>query len=455
VLLLALSFFLPVLTVTCLFLRYGTAVPPPARAASSLTGFPSAQKLPMRTYQIKAHKLDFEALNSYPQCIVNTVSEHPPYDVVVSVWEPADDELRMQQIETKVFTKELSEYEYPQDVVPYLQQTNKIESLSTEIRQLAESIAPQEKDIIKIVKETLNWTKTNIQYDPGLAKKISDGESDTQSALETLKRKQGTCSEYTNVFIAVMRSKDIPAKFIVGCNALMSGGYHAWAEFYLEGIGWVPVDPQYGLFPGSAQMIKLFWGKDFTDCGVLLKEISCSIEMPLYMGPAVACIVHVLKDPRSAVFIVPSHETDKNVQVKIRELAAQYRENNSFFKEAQIIDDEAALKAELSDKTLFIFGTPEGNRWLSKYLDRSSVRIAKHEIIVGKSSFSGRRLRLILTWPNPLNPAKGTVIFTAQRAEDVIGILQVKREDRDYVIAEGKKILKSGNCYKQNGLWSF
>lgn len=61
---------------------------------------------------------------------------------------------------------------------------------------------------------------------------------------QTLERGSGTCSEYANVYVAIMRNMGIPARFISGY--IYGEGYHAWAEFYLKGYGWIPVDPQLG-----------------------------------------------------------------------------------------------------------------------------------------------------------------------------------------------------------------
>ncbi len=60
--------------------------------------------------------------------------------------------------------------------------------------------------------------------------------------------KRGNCTDFHSLFIAMMRSSGIPARFEIGFP-LPEGktegdipGYHCWAEFYLAGIGWVPVD---------------------------------------------------------------------------------------------------------------------------------------------------------------------------------------------------------------------
>jgi hypothetical protein len=60
--------------------------------------------------------------------------------------------------------------------------------------------------------------------------------------------KRGNCTDFHSLFIGMMRSSGIPARFEIGF-LLPEGesegdipGYHCWAEFYLEGVGWVPVD---------------------------------------------------------------------------------------------------------------------------------------------------------------------------------------------------------------------
>jgi transglutaminase-like putative cysteine protease len=60
--------------------------------------------------------------------------------------------------------------------------------------------------------------------------------------------KRGNCTDFHSVLIGMMRSSGIPARFEIGFP-LPAGkaegdipGYHCWAEFYLDGIGWVPVD---------------------------------------------------------------------------------------------------------------------------------------------------------------------------------------------------------------------
>jgi transglutaminase-like putative cysteine protease len=60
--------------------------------------------------------------------------------------------------------------------------------------------------------------------------------------------RKGNCTDFHALFIGMMRASGIPARFEIGFPlpadkpAGEIAGYHCWAQFYLEGIGWVPVD---------------------------------------------------------------------------------------------------------------------------------------------------------------------------------------------------------------------
>lgn len=60
--------------------------------------------------------------------------------------------------------------------------------------------------------------------------------------------KRGNCTDFHALFIGLMRASGIPARFEIGFplpedkHEGVIPGYHCWAEFYLDGVGWVPVD---------------------------------------------------------------------------------------------------------------------------------------------------------------------------------------------------------------------
>jgi transglutaminase-like putative cysteine protease len=60
--------------------------------------------------------------------------------------------------------------------------------------------------------------------------------------------KHGNCTDFHSLFISMMRAEKIPARFEIGFPLPADApkgvipGYHCWAEFYVDGAGWIPVD---------------------------------------------------------------------------------------------------------------------------------------------------------------------------------------------------------------------
>ncbi len=67
------------------------------------------------------------------------------------------------------------------------------------------------------------------------------------NAATVLERGTGSCSEYTFALVALLRRAGIPARYVGaiserGDEASFDDVFHRWAEAYLPGYGWVPVD---------------------------------------------------------------------------------------------------------------------------------------------------------------------------------------------------------------------
>jgi hypothetical protein len=170
-----------------------------------------------------------------------------------------------------------------------------------------------------------------------------------------------------------------------------------------------------------------------------------------YSIPFTGTINAVVTDEKS-VLIIPTHESDKAVQDEI--LAYVQKIRDKFFKDSAILPDEEALKKDLSSNALIVYGTPTGNRWLAQHLAELPVRIESNQI-VADTIYPGTHLRFLSAWPNPQNPKKGVVIYTAQQANDIIGINHVFHGPTDYVVASDSVVLKAANYKKQNERWTF
>ncbi len=58
-----------------------------------------------------------------------------------------------------------------------------------------------------------------------------------------LRNNGGDCGNLSSLFISLMQARNIPARHLVAVSPRQN--YHAWAEFYLDKVGWVPVDVTY------------------------------------------------------------------------------------------------------------------------------------------------------------------------------------------------------------------
>jgi transglutaminase-like putative cysteine protease len=60
--------------------------------------------------------------------------------------------------------------------------------------------------------------------------------------------KRGNCTDFHSVFLSMARSQNIPSRFEIGFplpadkHSSEIPGYHCWAEFYINRMGWIPVD---------------------------------------------------------------------------------------------------------------------------------------------------------------------------------------------------------------------
>ena len=67
-------------------------------------------------------------------------------------------------------------------------------------------------------------------------------------AIRACDLRRGNCTDFHSLIIGMARSCGIPARFVIGFplpddqTRGVIPGYHCWAEMYVEGVGWLPVD---------------------------------------------------------------------------------------------------------------------------------------------------------------------------------------------------------------------
>jgi transglutaminase-like putative cysteine protease len=89
------------------------------------------------------------------------------------------------------------------------------------------------------------------------------------TAAEALEIGQGVCQDHAHALIAVARGAGLPARYVTGYLFASEDGEpheasHAWAEVFVEGLGWVGFDPANRCCPDE-RYIRLGSGRDARD----------------------------------------------------------------------------------------------------------------------------------------------------------------------------------------------
>ncbi len=111
----------------------------------------------------------------------------------------------------------------------------RIRKLGVEVTAGKSADLDKARAIYDYVVDTMKYDKTGTGW----------GNGDILWACDA---KRGNCTDFHALFIGLCRAVGIPARFSIGFplpDKRGGGeipGYHCWAEFFLKGYGWVPVD---------------------------------------------------------------------------------------------------------------------------------------------------------------------------------------------------------------------
>ncbi len=124
-----------------------------------------------------------------------------------------------------------------QDGNSYLRAEQYCESDDPDIAQLAQQLHTSTP--AATVKNIIDWVASHVNYIGYL--------KNPRGARYALKYKQGDCTEFMYLFMALCRAAGIPARGVGGyvtskSTILKPAEYHNWAEFYDDGI-WKIADP--------------------------------------------------------------------------------------------------------------------------------------------------------------------------------------------------------------------
>jgi len=157
------------------------------------------------------------------------------------------------EMTTVAKVSEVRYFIYPEDVgsladIPeeiknkYLENNDKYQYDHPVIKDALKRAIGDETNAYWIFRKIFNYLIDNMYYE------MAGGWNTAPTVLE---RGNGSCSEYSFVYISMCRSAGLPARYVGsvvvrGDYASHDDVFHRWVEVYLPGYGWVPIDPSGG-----------------------------------------------------------------------------------------------------------------------------------------------------------------------------------------------------------------
>ncbi len=146
-----------------------------------------------------------------------------------------------QEVQRRDFPEQEAAWD-PADYRKYLAPTS-LGPIDGQVKILADQITFGKTTVMGKAKAIYDWICDNMYRDPG-TRGCGPG-----NVCLLLEQPGGKCTDIHSVFVSLSRAAGIPAREVFGirqgkkAEQDISTWQHCWAEFYLPGYDWVPVDP--------------------------------------------------------------------------------------------------------------------------------------------------------------------------------------------------------------------
>ncbi|MDR2123093.1 MAG: transglutaminase family protein [Flavobacteriaceae bacterium] len=177
----------------------------------------------------------------------------------------------------------LNKIKYQVPFIDFLAQES-ADSLS-EINEIAQ-IHSLNATPLEEAKQFMELIYNNFKYHKGI--------TSVESTLDEVWRlRAGVCQDFAHVLLAVLRSINIPARYVSGyiCpdkNEMRGeGATHAWVEAYIPFYGWLGLDPTNNCIV-SDMHVRLAVGRNFSDCSPVKGTFKGASKHKLEVGVSVS-----------------------------------------------------------------------------------------------------------------------------------------------------------------------
>ncbi len=104
------------------------------------------------------------------------------------------------------------------------------------ILKIGSAVVGRERNPYRKAREIYKYVISRLKVDP---------ERQDYDIIKAVDERKGNAHIYAVLFCALARGQGVPARPVAGylIDRELQAARHYWAEFYIEGVGWIPVDP--------------------------------------------------------------------------------------------------------------------------------------------------------------------------------------------------------------------
>lgn len=138
----------------------------------------------------------------------------------------------------------------------------RLTEINADLRRFAaELLAAQGGDRLAFLHELMLHIHTDWRFD-------TDATTTVTTAADTFSAKAGVCQDFAHLFVATARAAEIPARYAGGYFLLTDTetqqAGHAWAEAFVDGLGWLGFDAANGQCIGD-RFVRVAVGRDYLE----------------------------------------------------------------------------------------------------------------------------------------------------------------------------------------------
>ena len=185
-------------------------------------------------------------------------------------------------VETEDFQGVIGRHAGHMPVWAFLGQTE-LTKPGPKIRQLIGSVERSEDGMVPTLHRLSAAIREAVGYDTGASHVRTTAE-------EAVEQGGGVCQDHAHIFIAAARMLDIPARYVSGYlmmnDRIEQEATHAWAEAYVQNLGWVGFDISNQISPDT-RYVRVATGRDYRDTAPITGISFGAVEEDLHVDLAI------------------------------------------------------------------------------------------------------------------------------------------------------------------------